>query len=208
MGIQIDSGITIGAGITISPGPSAMRALLSPTGQAAYDAASSGNWFEVSSTDYGAVYSGLIDMSKIGMSDAQMAENGASWTNNYLTTVPQANATVASGSYIIGCQFKFSGGGTNTARYYSGTTFKGTFTKLANDMTATGAGTKYFLRKTPSAEGATTYIGLLGAGPASLVGSTTSWTNGGYTQSPFTTWTNYTGTFPVFQTLTTTTAQW
>lgn len=207
MAIVVGPGITVGPGIVISPGPSQMRALLSPTGQSAYDAASSGNWFEVSSTDYNAVYSGLIGMSKVGMSDAQMLENGTSWTINYLTTLPQVNATVAAGSYIIGCQFKVSGAGTNAARFYSGTTYRGTYTKVANDLSATGTGSKWFLRKTPAAEGATTYIGLLGAGPASLTGSTTTWA-GAYTQSPFTTWTTYNGTLPVCQTLTTTTQQW
>lgn len=205
MAIIVGPGIEVGPGIVIGSGPSQMRELLSAAGQTAYDAAASGNWFEVSSTDYAAVYSGLTDMSKVGMSDAQAAEVGTQWTINYLTTIPQANATVASGSYIIGCRFRITNNG--SARFYSGTTYRGTYTQVANDMTVVGVGFKYFLRKTPSAQGATTYIGILGAGAASLSGGTTSW-SGAYTQSPFTTWTTYNGTFPTFQTLTTTTAQW
>ena len=108
-GINITGGLHIGGtGARIgSPATAAMRALLSASGQTAYDAATSGNWFEVSSTDYAAVYSGLSGTSKVGMSDTQMNESGTSWSINYLTTLPQANATVASGNYIIGCSIIF-----------------------------------------------------------------------------------------------------
>lgn len=205
MAIEVGPGIAVGPGITIGPGPSGMLALLSPAGQAAYTAASSGNWFEVSSTDYNAVYSGLSGMSKIGMSDTQTNEVGTSWSINYLVTAPQVNATVTSGSYIIGCKYRISSNG--TARFYSSTTYKGTYTKVANDMTTTGTGLKYFLRKTPAAEGATTYIGIFGAGPSSLSGGTTSWTGSGYSTN-FSSWTTWNGSIPIFQALSTTTQQW
>ena len=207
-GIHITGGMHIGGtGARIgSPATAAMRALLSASGQTAYDAATSGNWFEVSSTDYAAVYSGLSGMSKIGMSDSQMNESGTSWSINYLVTAPQANATVASGSYLLGFRCKFTGAGANSTKIYSGTTFKGTYTQVANTASATGSGFKYFLRKTPSAVGSATYIGIFVG--TSMPGSTTSWSGSGYSTSPFSTWTTWNTSIPLFQALTTTTQQW
>ena len=61
---------------TAAAGGGNMRALLSASGQTAYDAASNDSWFNVSAADYAAVYSGLAGTSKIGMSDADVTKIG------------------------------------------------------------------------------------------------------------------------------------
>lgn len=205
MAIDVGPGIAVGPGITIG-GPSGMFALLSPAGQAAYTAASSGDWFEVSSTDYDAVYAGLTNMSKIGMSDAQMNEVGTNWSPNYLVTAPQANCTVASGSYLLGFRCRFNAAATPSTKIYSSTTYKGSYSQVANTLTVASSGFKYFLRKTPSAVGAATYIAIFVG--TSMPGGTTLWAGSGYSTTPFTTWSGWNGTIPVFQALATTTQQW
>lgn len=213
--IIIGPGITIGGGIGVDGGAGAspggggggttMRSLLSGAGQTAYDAAVSGDWFEVSSTDYDAVYAGLTGMSKVGMSDAQMNESGTNWSTNYLVTAPQANATVANGSYLLGFRCKFNVAATPSTKIYSSTTYKGTYSQVANTLTVSGSGFKYFLRKTPSAVAANTYIAIFVG--TSMPGGTTSWAGSGYSTN-FSTWSVWNGTIPLFQSLVTTTQQW
>jgi hypothetical protein len=77
MALVIGAGIEIGSGITISQGPSAIRALLSPTGQAAYDAAVTDGWFSVSATDYGTGGMSWLSMGPWGGNDA----NGGAYSN-------------------------------------------------------------------------------------------------------------------------------
>lgn len=184
-----------------------MRSLLSSTGKTAWDSTSIGNFFEVTAADYAAVGSGLTGISKVGMNDTQILENGSSWAVNFLTTLPQINATVNSGSFIIGFATAFSSGGTNTASLRVATSYKATFssyTVLGNNLTSTGAGNKYYLRKAPTAQASTTYVGLYHATNAR--GSTSNWSGSAYSTGGG--WTNYNFTMPIQQTLVTTTQQW
>ena len=79
----IGPGITIGGGIYVDSqiggggGGGSMRALLSASGQAAYDAAATDNFFAVSQADYDAVVAGLSSVTKYGMNDSMVAENGS-----------------------------------------------------------------------------------------------------------------------------------
>jgi hypothetical protein len=144
-----------------------IRDALSEAGQAAYDAAFSDEWFEVSAADYAAVVAGLDNAEKLGETDEEMAEPGASsWTTNQLTLNPvQADATVDSGEYIIGTIVGFATTGANTAEYRTGPEYQTAGQRmwpLNNTLAASGAGLKYFLRRTPQAQTATTYVGLRG----------------------------------------------
>jgi len=186
---------------------SLMRSLLSSTGKTAWDSTAVGNWFEVSSTDYTAAATGLSNITKVGMSDAQILENGSSWATNFLTTLPQINATVNSGSYIIGFATAFVNSGANTAALRASTSYKASFssyTTIANNLTASGSGNKYWLRKTPSAQASTSYVAVWGQ--SNLRGGTTNWSGSAYNTGS--SWTNYNFTLPASQTLVTSTQQW
>ena len=131
----------------------AMRALLSASGQTTYDAASNNSWFNVSAADYAAVFSGLAGTTKIGMSDAQVTVAGPSaFVGTYGATLPQTYATVAVGNYIIGFATRSYTASAATIRPYVATTFKGTYSTLGANIITTPATTNaiYYLRKVPS----------------------------------------------------------
>ena len=193
--------------VAVASGTS-IRDLLSAAGQTAYDAATSGRFFKVSSTDYAAVYTGIAGTSKIGMSDAQLNQVGTGWSANYTVSLPQNYSTVPADNYIVGFVTGISTG-TPTISYYASGTFKGTYTLLAGAgtvVTPSTSGLIYFLRKAPSKQAATTYVAINSTG--GLRGSTDTWNIapiGGYSTNN-STWSNWTGSMPSFQSLITTTA--
>ena len=164
MSIVVGSGIEIGSGITISPGPSAIRALLSPTGQAAYDAAATDAWFAVTAADYSNVRAGLSGVSTVGYSDANFDSATIAFSQNFGATLNDVNATVATGNYILGLVSKASGvTGTISFRPYVSTTFRGAYSTIGTGnlvMSQTAIPT-YWLRKNPSAAvEATSYVAV------------------------------------------------
>lgn len=225
MAITIGPGISVGGGISVnsglgspapSPAPSgSMRSLLSVSGQAAYDAASIDSFFAVSQSDYNAVVAGLSSVTKYGMDDSRVAENGAAWSAGYAQQFPLALGTVPAGVYLFGFISRTQSGGSTTPLI--STTFKGTYTAIANSPNAaTGGARGYFLRKASAATAATSYIGIVNS-VNGLMGTTdtnvTPSSNGaGYDNTiPYSTWTNWNGTgakLQIFQMLGTPTQQW
>jgi hypothetical protein len=190
-----------------------IRALLSGSGQTAYDAASSDAFFAVSQTDYNAVVAGVTSVSTVGPTDAEFASTaGAPFSPSYIVTYPQAAATVPASNYILG--FKAVTGTSNSQwRIYGGPTFKSTspvYSQISTTSPSTGAGapgigTFYYLRKAPTVQAATTYIGILGTQNLVMTAAGT-FTGGGYTNAPFTTWFNWTTNMPKVQVIITPTA--
>ena len=198
------SHIFIGVKIAVA----SLRSFLSGSGQTAYDAAANNSFFAVSESDFNAVVSGVASVSKVGPSDAQFAGTSFAFSSNYIVTYPQANATVPANNYIIG--FRATTGSPNQQwRIYGGPTFKSTspaYSQISTDSPSTGGGglgtgTFYYLRKAPTVQAATTYIGALGTQTIAMTGDGAPWTGGAYTNAPFTAWTNWTTTMPKVQVL-------
>jgi hypothetical protein len=198
------SHIFIGVKIAVT----SLRSFLSGSGQTAYDAAANNSFFAVSESDFNAVVSGVASVSKVGPSDAQFAGTSFAFSSNYIVTYPQANATVPANNYIIG--FRATTGSPNQQwRIYGGPTFKSTspaYSQISTDSPSTGGGglgtgTFYYLRKAPTVQAATTYIGALGTQTIAMTGDGAPWTGGAYTNAPFTAWTNWTTTMPKVQVL-------
>ena len=189
-----------------------MRALLSASGQSAYDAAATDNWFAVSSTDYAAVVSGLASVTKYGLTDAQVAENGSLWSNGFAQAFPSTIGTVPANTYLFGFISRNATGGTTTPLI--STTFKGTYTAISNSPNAAISGARgYFLRKASSATSATSYIGILPSGSNGYLTTTTFnppvSQMGGYDNTvPYSTWTQWNAQYLIFQMLGTPTLQW
>ena len=183
-----------------------IRALLSGSGQTAYDAASSDAFFAVSQTDYDAVVAGVTSVSTVGPTDAEFASGpGSPFSAAYIVTYPQAAATVPANNYILG--FKAVTGTSNSQwRIYGGPTFKSTspvYSQISTTSPSTGAGapgigTFYYLRKAPAVQAATTYIGIYGTQTLVMTAAGT-FTGGGYTNAPFTAWSNWTTNMPKVQ---------
>lgn len=193
----------------------AMRNLLSESGKTAYDAAAIDNWFSVSSADYAAVASGLSSISKYAMTDAQIAENGVLWSNGYAQAFPSTIGTIPSNTYLIGFISRTNSGGTSTPLI--STTFRGTYTAIANSPNAaTGGNRGYFLRKASAATASTSYIGIVNNGSDALNGTTVfnlpAAQGGGYDNTvPYSTWVswnNASAAFNIFQMLGASTKQW
>lgn len=197
--------------VTVTPStPGTMRALLSPSGQTAYDAASNNNWFNVSSADYAAVLAGLTNTSAIGMSDAQVTGSASSFVGTYGATLPAANSTVPAGNYIIGFVTRGATATAATFRPYVSTTFKGVYSTLGGNTitTAATASPVYYLIKNPSSTQASTSYVALGprnAGGGNWAAAGPTWPAGGGYSSNMTSWTNFTGVLPIQQWLITTT---
>ena len=197
---------------TSNPTPS-LRSFLSGAGQTAYDAASSDAFFAVSLTDYEAVVAGVASVSTVGPTDEQFASTpGSPFSATYIVTYPQAAATVPANNYILG--FKAVTGTSNSQwRIYGGPTFKSTspvYSQISTDSPSTGAGapgigTFYYLRKAPTVQAATTYIGIMGTQTLVMTAAGT-FTGGGYTNAPFTTWSNWNTNMPKVQVIITPTA--
>lgn len=197
--------------VSVSIGSGNMRSLLSLSGQTAYDAAAVDNWFAVSAADYAAVVSGLSSVTKYGLTDSQTAENGSGWSGGYAQAFPSTIGTVPANTYLIGFVSKTQNGGTTTPLI--STTFRGTYTAIANSPSAAASSANgYFLRKPTTTTSATSYIGIVN----STTGLSTTTTfnptvneRGGYDNTvPYSTWTPWTNQFLIFQMLGTPTNQW
>jgi hypothetical protein len=190
-----------------------IRALLSGTGQTAYDAASSDAFFAVSQTDYDAVVAGVASVSTVGPTNAEFASGpGSPFSAAYIVTYPVAAATVPASNYILG--FRATTSYANQQwRIYGGPTFKSTspvYSQISTTSPSTGAGapgigTFYYLRKAPAVQAATTYIGIYGTQSLTMTAAGT-FTGGGYTNGPFTSWSNWTTNMPKVQVIITPTA--
>ena len=166
-----------------------IRSFLSGSGQTAYDAASSGAWFAVSSTDWNAAVAGIAGATKKLITDAQMVEaDGSAFSSNYIVTQAQAAATVAAGNYIFALK-GVTAYSSQTWTIYGGTTYKSlSYAPIGSATPSTGAGgtgTFYYLRKAPTALASTTYIGIKGS--ANLTMTTTTFAGGAYIASPYNT---------------------
>jgi hypothetical protein len=215
MGIEIGSGIEIGTGITISPGPSQLRGVLSTAGQAAYDAATVGNFFAVSSTDYANVAAQLSSVTKYVLNDSQMAATPAGgWTAGFAIAYPTSVATVPTGTYIIGFTCR-QGGTSGTVTPLISTAFPptATYNAIANSPTASSLSNQnYFVRKAPTtATAATSYLGLVQSQTAQLNNTSLTGQQGYYAVAggpPFSSWTSWTASVLFYQVLGTPTQQW
>lgn len=184
-----------------------MRSLLSTSGQTAYDAASNDSWFNVSSTDYAAVFTGLSGTTKVGMSDAQVTvASPTAFSGTYGATLPQASATVPVGNYVIGFVFRGFQVAATTLRPYISTTFKGTYSTLGANIISADASNSplYYLRKNPSsAVASTSYLAMGPRSGGNNWSATGTWANSGYS-ADMATWTNYNSVMPIQQWLITT----
>lgn len=200
-------------GITLTDELPTLRGLLSPTGQAAYDAASVGDFFYVSSTDYANVASGLLSTSKYVMNDSQLAVTGAGWTSTnggfaHATSV----STVPSGTYIIGFVYATRTTAGTTATPLISTAFPPTATYNAISNTVTGVtlnSLNYYIRKTaPSATSSISYLGLGNDGTVNANNEIAGQKYYSISGPPYTSWTVWNNISPIYQVLTTTLAQW
>lgn len=193
-------------GFNVNFGTVTMRALLSAAGQAAYDAASVGNFFSCSLADYNAVFNGYSDAQKIGNTDAIFnTAVGSAYTATCASVLPQSNSTIPANTYIIGFACKMVSNTSTTITPLISTTYKGTYTAISNSPTIAGVSRVYYLRKDPPITSQTSYVGHV-AGANSFDQATTTYTNAGFDcSSPYSTWSNRTGTMPNFQMFVTTT---
>lgn len=189
------------------PPPPAMSIfpLLSVAGQSAWTAATAGNFFEVSAADYAAVSAGVPATSNIGSTDAELLETGYSgFVANLAVTYPQASSTVPASNYILGYIAKNKNAIANSIKLYSSATYRGSYTQVGTSPSVVGAGLKYYLRKAPSIQSVETYVAVLGT--ATLGDTTTTFVDCAYSTTPFSTWTNWSGSMAMLQTMITTTA--
>ena len=189
--------ITFSNGFSVVVASPTMRSLLSPTGQASYDAATTGNFFSCSLADYNAVFAGYSDAQKIGNND----------TIFNTSVLPQSDSTIPSNTYILGFATKMFSNLNFTVTPLISTTYKGTYSAISNSPTMVGnaAVRYYFLRKDPPITSVISYVGHV-ASNGTFDQATTSYTNAGFDCNvPYSTWTNRTATMPNFQMFVTTT---
>lgn len=180
---------------------------LSSSAKTVYNTATTGNYISVSVVDYNNVFSALSSASKIGMTDSQFYESGSSWAGGCANILSSGTSVVSSGVYLVGYAC-YGTASPNTYTPLISTTFKGTYTGVSNSMTVSGSGFKYFIRKAPiSPLPSTSYVGHVSSNGFRM--GTTSYANGGHDCSaPYSTWTNWSSTAPVFQMFGTTYKQW
>ncbi len=200
MAIEFSAGFTIS---TISVG---MRSLLSSTGQATYDATTTGNFFSCSLADYNAVFAGYTDAQKVGMDDATFNTSlNAAYTGVCASVLPQSNSTIPANTYILGFACKMINNSNYTVTPLISTTYKGTYAAISNSPVMVGTNRVYYLRKNPPITSVISYVGHV-ASTGNFDQATTSYTNAGFDcSSPYSTWNNRNGTMPHFQMFVTTT---
>ena len=175
--------VSIGAGISIGPGInieyyktpySSMRDLLSASGQTAYDAATSGDFFVVSQADFEAVESQMADVYTRGASTRTVAQS--SWANGFGFIHSPYESICYAGGKIIGLQHKFASMTTAaTVNLATGTSYLGTYANSANQWTvATSGGTtrKYYLRKEAPDEASNVFSTVRHTSGGSMEGTT------------------------------------
>lgn len=213
---MIISGTTFNGGTIIASGIVTMRSLLSASGKSAYDAASTGNFFAVSSTDYGNVATQLSSVTKYVMNDSQLAVSpSGGWTATYAQAHPASVATVPAGTYIIGFVARAGSltSGTVTPLISTGFPPSGaSYAAIANSPTTpTTVALNYYIRKAPTtATAATSYLGLVHSQTVALNTSSLTGLQGYYSPAgpPYTSWTSWTASFMFYQVLGTPTVQW
>ena len=208
MGGGYDAGSAAVEGPVATPVPVVdMRSLLSAPGKTAYDAAATNNFFSVSKADYDAVAAGLQDVTKYALDDSTVAQNGETWAASYAQAFPTSVGTVPAGVYLFGFISRTTNGGSSTPLI--STTFKGTYTAIANTVnSATGGSRGYYLRKASTATAAISYLGLVNTSESYLT-TTSTFGDGGFDDTvPYSTWTNWNGRLIIFQMLGAPTKQW
>lgn len=167
-----------------------------------------GNFISVSVTDYNNVFSALSNGVKVGMSDSQFAEAGSSWAGGCAVVLPSGTSMVSSSSYIVGYACYSTSSSSNVITPLISTTFKGTYTGISNSITVSGSGYKYFIRKAPTNQlVSNSYVGHVSTTGFRM--GTTTYTGGGHDcGSPYSSWTNWNSTSPLFQMFGTNNKQW
>jgi len=193
-------------GYSISKGSATMRSLLSVAGQAAYDAASVGNFFSCSLADYNAVFAAYTDAQKIGNTDVEFnTALGSGYSGPCASVLPQANSTIPANTYIIGFATKMQQPTATTLTPLISTTYKGTYAAISNSPNVSGINRVYYLRKDPPITSVTSYVGHV-AGGSSFDQATTSYANAGFDCTPpYSSWVNRSAQMPNFQMFVTTT---
>lgn len=211
VGLVILTSLSIQQSISIPQQASAaanLRSLLSPAGQSAYDAASDGGYFVVSQSDYAAAFSGLSNMTKIGIDDATLTSTCSGWSANYLT-VSDSTMNLPGNSYLVGFASGFTNAPSNSnIRLATSSSYKGTYSWLTTYTAPTsGAGAKYFLFKSPAVSPSTRYLGIWGS---STMCGNGAYPNGAYSMSgpPWSSFTTYTGNSINLQVIYSTSDQW
>jgi hypothetical protein len=212
--MNIGGGINIGNGITIASESSTMRSLLSSASQTAYDATTPGNWFSVTDTDYATVYSRLSNVTKYGLTDVQLGTGSQAWSLGYAQAFgTNLNGQLSSGTYIIGFVSKISSGtGGITPLISTSLPPTATYSPIANTPYATSGAYRYYLRRAPTATGATSYIGVVGnvnmVTNQTIGSGVTNWFSNAGAPNYTSPWSAYNANPILFQVLGTPTYQW
>lgn len=213
MAIVIGPGIVVGAGVTVGAGsggggvtPLNYRDLLSPTGQANYDAAADGDFFFVLDEDYATVFAAISGAIKIGMTDGQLTDPPeTTFTRTLGTTLPEAAATVPANTLLFGFISEHSSGSMLHQPRIS-TTFKGSYTAIANAPLVSSATlqTAHLRKPGYSSTATTSYIALFpasaGSGSWRGHGGLNTFVGGGYSSNG-SSWTDWNNSLPKFQML-------
>ena len=194
--VSIGPGIGIGTGITIEATKvdySSMRNILSASGQTAYDAATSGNFFEVSQTDFDAVELNINNLYTMGA--VNRTATGGSWVSGYAYLHSPYELACYAGGQIIGMTAKFAGSVTSGASHQlaTGTTYTGSYTTQANALSVAvsgGTNRKFYLRKDAPVEASNVYATVKPVN-GSMEAPTPS--PMGYFSSALSSWTQYAG---------------
>lgn len=199
-----------GSGSAASSSSDLIYTSLSAAGQTAFNAASVGNFFSVSSADYASVFANVTGTTKYAMTDSQLAESVDAWSGGYAFTIDASTSTIPISSYVIGFAARADSGTAGTVTPLVSTTYRGSYSAISNSPTfAAGSPSaiQYYIRRNPTTPvAATSYLALV-ASTNRRRGSTTY--GGAYALTPYNTWTNYpSAPAPVQQFLATTTKSW
>lgn len=139
---------------TATPGGDLIRAQLT-TSVSAYDAATVGNWVEITQTEYNNVAANVTGATKKGNSDSQIntREILTGWSNNWISFGAGSTPTfqINTGEYIIAFIAESWNQTGNVSLGYT-TTFNGnTITQIGNTASGLNAGNRtYYVRKAPT----------------------------------------------------------
>ena len=205
-----DGGSTSGSLDSSSGSSNLIYDSLSAAGQAAFNAASVGNFFSVSAADYASVFSNVTGTTKYAMTDAQLAQTNDGWAPDYAYTIDQAASQIPISSYVIGFAARSTSASSGTITPLISTTYRGSYSAISNSPTfAAGSPSaiQYYIRRNPTTgTAATSYLALVSS-INRLRGTSTY--GGAFAVSPFSTWSNYPAApGPVQQFLATTTKSW
>ena len=194
-----------------------IRASLLSGSQLRYDSAVVGDFITVSSTEYASVVT-AVTATKYIMTDADLTSSFTGWSTGYNVSYHdslKSEATIATSSYIIGYAYSGTWAAATSITTYlrTGTSATGSHTKLGSNLSfvpQSGGRTLYFIRKAPTtATTQKTYVSFYSTG--SSLGQVSGKTNYPVYYSiniDTNSWTNFTGAYPSFQVLATTTKLW